>query len=89
MEIEVRLPPDMDPEARETLLAKEYARGLELRSRGVIKRIWRVPGRLANVAIYEAASADEVHAAVSSLPLFPWIRARVSPLATHPLETAR
>lgn len=86
VEIEVALPPDMPSEKRDALMKKEYERGSELKQRGIIKRIWRVPGRLANVAVYEAPSADDVHAAIASLPLFPWMHARVCALATHPLE---
>jgi muconolactone D-isomerase len=85
--IDVHLPPDMDPARRAELLAAERARGLELIEQGLLVRIWRVPGRLANVSLYRAADATEVHAAVTSLPLWPWFDARVEALAVHPLES--
>jgi muconolactone D-isomerase len=84
--IEVALPPDMAQTAREQLLARERARGLELKADGVIQRIWRIPGRTANVGIWSASDATELHDAIASLPLFPWIDAHVTPLARHPLE---
>jgi muconolactone D-isomerase len=84
--IQVNLPPDMDPARREELLAAERRRGRELIDQGLLVRIWRVPGRLANVSLYRAADATEVHAAVTSLPLWPWCEMRVEALAEHPLE---
>jgi muconolactone D-isomerase len=85
--IQISLPPDIDVDARSDLLERERERGLELRGSGTIVRIWRIPGQLANVGVWEAADATELHAALSSLPLFPWMRARVTPLATHHLES--
>jgi muconolactone D-isomerase len=85
--IQISLPPDMDVEARSDLLERERKRGLELRGSGTIVRIWRIPGQFANVGVWEAADATELHAALSSLPLFPWMRAQVTPLATHHLES--
>jgi muconolactone D-isomerase len=86
VEIEVRLPPDLDPELRASVDQRERARGLELIDAGTIVRIWRVPGRTANVGIWQAGDPTALHAAISSLPIFPWMDVRVSPLATHPLE---
>jgi muconolactone D-isomerase len=84
--IQVQLPPEMSAEQRQTLTAAEARRGRELQDAGLLRRIWRVPGRLANVSLYEAPDATAVHEALSSLPLFPWIDAHVEPLAVHPLE---
>jgi muconolactone D-isomerase len=49
-------------------------------------RIWRIPGRTANVGIWEAPDATALHDLVSSLPLFPWLDVTVTPLARHYLE---
>ena len=38
------------------------------------------------MGVWEAADATELHELISSLPLFPWIDAEVTPLATHPLD---
>jgi muconolactone D-isomerase len=86
VEIQVNLPADMDPARRLELTDQERRRGAELQAAGVIRRIWRIPGRIANVAIWEAPDATALHAAITSLPLFPWIDATVTALATHPLE---
>ena len=84
--IDVNLPPEMNPEVREDLLAREAARGRELIRAGLLVRIWRVPGRQANVSLYRAEDATEVHAAITSLPLWPWMDVSVEALAIHPLE---
>ena len=86
MRIEVHLPGDMDPDARERLLERERQRGVELKRQGTIVRIWRIPGRRANVGIWDAKDATGLHEAIASLPVFPWIDAEVVPLAVHHLE---
>ena len=83
--ITVRLPHDLDAGVRERLLAAELARGRELHAAGTIVDIWRIPGRLANVGIWEAADATELHGLIASLPLFPYLDAEVTALARHPI----
>jgi len=89
VEIETSLPPDMEAEKRRELLERERQRGSELRERAAILRIWRIPGQLANVGIWSAEDATALHDSIASLPLFPWMRVQVTPLATHPLERDR
>jgi muconolactone D-isomerase len=81
--IEINWPPDGDPERREQLFADELARGQELARAGVMKRLWRVPGRWANWGLWEAEDATALHAALTSLPLWPWMDVTVHPLARH------
>ncbi len=86
VEIEVRLPPDTSPDRKAELIAAEVARAKELSVRGTIYRLWRVPGRWANVGIWCAEDATELHDAISSLPLYPWLEVDVTPLAKHPSD---
>jgi muconolactone D-isomerase len=86
VQIQVNLPPDMDQQQRDGLLARERERGMDLRGSGVIRRIWRIPGRFANVGIWNAQDATSLHEYVSSLPLFPWLEVEVTALARHYLE---
>jgi muconolactone D-isomerase len=65
--------------------ARERQRGVELVEAGSIRQIWRIPGRRANIGIWEASDTTELHAAISSLPAFPWMDVTVTPLARHPL----
>jgi muconolactone D-isomerase len=83
---ETRLPADITEERRERLRAAERARAMELRSAGVLKRLWRVPGRRGTVGLYECDDASHLHAVLSSLPMFPWMVVTLEPLATHPQE---
>jgi muconolactone D-isomerase len=83
---ENRLAPDIDPERVAALRVAERERADELRAAGVLVRLWRVPGRWATVALYEAPDATALHDALSSLPMWPYTDVRVEPLATHPQE---
>jgi muconolactone D-isomerase len=85
VQITTALPPDMPKAAREQLIASERRRGLELVDAGVIRAIWRVPGELRNVAIWEADDATHLHEFIMSLPASPWFAAEVTALAEHPL----
>jgi muconolactone D-isomerase len=86
VQIQVDLPPDMPADERALLLEEEARRGRELKLDGTIVRIWRIPGRLANAAIWSAPDATVLHEALSSLPVFAYTDIRVTALATHPLE---
>lgn len=86
VQIQVNFPADMPAEQRADVQRREGERGRELQAAGTIVRIWRIPGRIANVGIWAGPDADAVHQAIVSLPAFPWIDARVTALATHPLE---
>ncbi len=86
VQIQVTFPPGLASTDRQELMEREQARGWELKNEGVIRRMWRIPGRTANVGIWDAADATALHDALSSLPMFPYIDATVTPLATHYLE---
>jgi muconolactone D-isomerase len=86
VQIQVRFPPEMKPDALAEIVQREAVRGRELQEAGTIVRIWRVAGKRANVGIWKADTGDELHAAITSLPAFPWLEASVTPLATHHLE---
>ena len=85
---ENRMPPDADPALVARLRAEERTRAQELRDAGLLKRLWRVPGRWATVALYEAPDATALHDAVASLPMWPYTDVRVEALADHPQEVA-
>ena len=73
---------------REQLRAAERARAGELRKAGILVRLWRVLGSSDSIALYNAPDADTLHDALTSLPMFPWMRFTVEPLVTHPQEKA-
>ena len=88
VEIEVRWPVNGDPDEKARLIAQEKKRASELAERGVLRRVWRIPGRWANVALWEAPDATALHEAIASLPFFPWLDIHVRPLAAHPNDPA-
>jgi muconolactone D-isomerase len=84
--IEISLPEEMGDEQRAALATTEAERAAELRAEGTIRRIWRVPGRTANVGIWAAEDASLLHAKLGSLPMSRWMDIEVEPLALHPAE---
>lgn len=86
VQIDVNLPSTLVDAERAALLAAERDRGGELKRAGTIVRIWRIPGRLANVGVWSAADASALHEALCSLPVFAFTDVRVTPLAVHHLE---
>lgn len=86
VQITVNWPADGDPVRRDELIAREGQRAAELASAGIIRRLWRVPGRWANVGVWAAPSPGALHDAISSLPFFPWLAVTVQALAPHPSD---
>lgn len=84
VEMEVRLPPNMDAAVAEELKAVEREKAKELQRLGKWLHLWRVAGRYANVSIFDVESSDELHDIVTSLPLFPYMGISVVSLCRHP-----
>ena len=87
--IDIEYPADGDPARLAELIAAERVRAVELREAGTCRRLWRVPGRRANWGIWEAPDATALHAALTTLPLYPWLSIEVHPLAQHPSDPER
>ena len=86
--MEVRLPADGDPAEQARLTENESARARVLAAEGIIKRLWRIPGRRANWGLWESADATSLHEAIASLPLYRWLDVTVHQLARHPNDPA-
>jgi muconolactone D-isomerase len=84
VEMNVRLPHDLPAEKVEALKQTERARAEELQRAGAWRHLWRVAGRYANVSIFDVADPQELHDILSSLPLFPFMDMRITPLCRHP-----
>jgi muconolactone D-isomerase len=83
-EMEVRLPPDMDPQQAQQLRDAEREYSQQAQRDGRWPHLWRVAGRYANVSVLDVASVDELHELLSGLPLFAYLDIRVTALAQHP-----
>ena len=85
--IEIRLPEAM-PEGRRAELAEaERRRGRELIEQGLLVRIWRLPGRTANVSLYRAATRRSCTRRSRRCRCGRTCDVRVEALAVHPLES--
>lgn len=84
--MDVHLPPDMDPDARTHLVAREKAYSQQLQRSGKWPHIWRIVGEYSNFSIFDVESNDELHNLISGLPLFPYMDIHVTPLARHPSD---
>jgi muconolactone D-isomerase len=82
--MDVHPPHDIDPERLDALKAAEKARSQELQRAGKWRHLWRIAGEYANVSVFDVADHDELHAILSTLPLFPFMTIQVTPLALHP-----
>ena len=80
----VDIPPDLDPEVRADVVAREKAYSQELQRAGRWPHLWRIVGEYANISIFDVDSNDELHELLSGLPLFPYMTITVTPLAAHP-----
>ena len=79
------VPPTHLPAAEfDAIKVAEKAYAQDLQQRGVWLHLWRIVGEYSNFSVFEAASHDEMHAILSGLPLFPFMKIAVTPLARHP-----
>ncbi len=84
--MDVHLPTDMDPAVAADIKAREKAYSHDLQRSGHWRGIWRVVGEYANYSLFDVAGNDELHDILAGLPLFPYMRISVTPLATHPSQ---
>jgi muconolactone D-isomerase len=80
----VNLPLSMPPEQAAQLKQDEKALAARLQEEGKWRHLWRIAGQYANISIFDVASVDELHALLTSLPLFPYMQIEVMPLCRHP-----
>jgi muconolactone D-isomerase len=80
----VDLPTTMPLEQAATLKQTEKDLAQRLQREGKWRHLWRIAGQYANVSIFDVDSVDELHALLTSLPLFPYMHIDVMPLCRHP-----
>ncbi|MDN2566396.1 muconolactone Delta-isomerase family protein [Aquibium sp. A9E412] len=81
-------PDTITPEERKRLREEELARAAELTEQGHLVRMWRVIGRRENWGLWRAKDGTEMHAVLSSLPIWPYMDIQVVPLAQHAVDPA-
>jgi len=82
--MDVRLPHDMPEEKAAELKRVEKARAAELQQAGTWRHLWRIAGQYSNISIFDVRDNDELHAVLSSLPLFPFMQIEVMAVLRHP-----
>ncbi len=83
VQMQVRLPHDMDAASADRLKADERAMAQQLQRSGQWRHLWRIAGRYANVSIFDVDSPAQLHELLSALPLFPYMDIEVMPLCRH------
>jgi muconolactone D-isomerase len=82
--MQVELPRNMPPQELDELKAREKAYSQAWQKQGSWQHLWRVAGEYANYSVFNVESNDRLHELLSGLPLFPYLRIKVTPLAQHP-----
>jgi muconolactone D-isomerase len=80
----VNFPVSMPAEQAAALKQAEKDYSQQLQREGKWRHLWRIAGQYANVSIFDVGSVDELHALLTSLPLFPYMQIDVVPLCRHP-----
>jgi len=86
--MDVNIPADLPVETVNEIKVREKAYSQDLQRDGRWCHIWRVVGEYANYSVFDVASNDELHQLLSQLPLFPYMKIAVTPLAAHPSAIA-
>ncbi|MBM9624604.1 muconolactone Delta-isomerase [Streptomyces zhihengii] len=84
--MDVEIPHDLDPEIRADLVAREKTYCQERQESGEWVHIWRCVGQYANISVFDVADNEALHQVLWQLPLFPYMRIAVTPLAPHPSD---
>ncbi len=86
--MDVHIPHDLPPAQVNDIKAREKAYSQHLQHDGRWRHLWRVVGEYANYSVFDVASNDELHELLAQLPLFPYMKLQVTPLAQHPSAIA-
>jgi muconolactone D-isomerase len=88
LNIRTQLPGEWSPEQRADMLGRELAAGVRLMEQRVIVRMFRIVGQVANFSLWQAATLEDLHAVLQTLPLFSYMTITVTPVIKHPVEEA-
>ena len=90
VEVTTHIPEGTDPAEVDRRRAAEAVRARELIAAGHLVRLWRPVGELRSIALWRAADEAELREKVlDTLPLWPWMRSVITPLASHPNDPGR
>lgn len=79
----VSIPDNLTDDAAAKLKQSEKDYSQQLQRAGKWVELWRIVGEYANYSIFDVESNDELHEILSNLPLYPYMKIKVTPLARH------
>ena len=82
--MDVNIPLTMPQQQADELKKNEKELALQLQNSGKWRHLWRIVGQYANISVFDVDSAEELHALLTSLPLFPYMTIAIMPLCRHP-----
>lgn len=83
VEMTVNLPTSMTKAEASDIKQRERDYSQRLQREGKWRHIWRIVGSYANVSIFDVENAEELHALLNALPLFPYMQINVQALCRH------
>ncbi|MFJ8726100.1 muconolactone Delta-isomerase family protein [Streptomyces sp. NPDC093269] len=90
VELTTIVPEDTEPAEVDRRRAAEAERAKELTARGHLFRLWRPVGELRSIGVWRAEDEAELREKVlGSLPLWPWMTAKITALQSHPNDPGR
>ncbi|WP_260928264.1 muconolactone Delta-isomerase [Novosphingobium sp. 9] len=84
VEMDVNIPLDFDAGEAARIKSEEKAYFQQLQAAGTWRHIWRKVGFYSNVSIFDVESNTALHDTLMSLPLYPFMTMKVTPLCRHP-----
>lgn len=87
--MDVQPPQGMPAAEFDRIKAAEKAYSADLQRDGRWVHLWRIAGEYSNISIFDVPDHDALHALLSGLPLFPYMKIAVMPLARHPSAIER
>ena len=84
VQMDVNIPADFDVKEAAKLKLTEKNRFQDLQRSGKWRHIWRVAGQYSNVSIFDVDNNVELHELVTTLPLYPFMKIKVTALCRHP-----
>ena len=86
--MDVSIPRDLPVEQVNEIKAREKAYSQDLQRDGRWAHIWRVTGEYASYSVFDVESNDELHNLLQALPLYPFMKIKVTALSQHPSAIA-
>ena len=82
--MDVHLPPEMPAAQADLIRHREKAYSQKIQRDGRWVHLWQIVGEYANCSVFDVASHEELHAILSGVPSFPYMKISITPLAQHP-----